>query len=81
VHHIAERHRDGNVTDNDNDNDDDGEFVTLLHDMSWKIQKGQRWLIAGGSGAGKSTLSRFLLHDEQPLNEWIQRTKTTAFMI
>jgi molybdate transport system ATP-binding protein len=61
------RHRDGNVTDNDND--DDGEFVTLLHDMSWKIQKGQRWLIAGGNGAGKSTLSRFLLHDEQPLND------------
>mmetsp|Transcript_4603 Transcript_4603/g.10892 ORF Transcript_4603/g.10892 Transcript_4603/m.10892 type:complete len:603 (-) Transcript_4603:50-1858(-) len=36
-------------------------LVTLLHELSWKIEKGQRWIIAGGNGAGKSTLTRFLL--------------------
>ncbi|KAL3940608.1 MAG: hypothetical protein SGBAC_004892 [Bacillariaceae sp.] len=36
-------------------------LVTLLHEMSWEIKKGQRWIIAGGNGAGKSTLTRLLL--------------------
>ena len=34
--------------------------VTLLHDLDWTVQKGERWLVAGGNGAGKSTLSRLL---------------------
>ncbi|CAJ1962036.1 unnamed protein product [Cylindrotheca closterium] len=42
-------------------NDDNDNLVTLLHELSWKIEKGQRWIIAGGNGAGKSTLTRFLL--------------------
>jgi molybdate transport system ATP-binding protein len=53
------RRRDGDST-NDEDDDDDA-FATLLRPLSWNIEKGQRWLIAGGNGAGKSTLSRFLL--------------------
>ena len=32
--------------------------------MNWNVQKGQRWLVAGGNGAGKSTLSRYLAHPE-----------------
>jgi molybdate transport system ATP-binding protein len=38
-----------------------GETV-LLHDLTWTIQPGQHWLVAGGNGAGKSTLSRYLAH-------------------
>ena len=41
-----------------------GEDVTLLHDLSWTVQTGERWLIAGGNGAGKSTLSRMLAKPE-----------------
>lgn len=41
--------------------DSSDNLVTLLHEMTWKIEKGQRWIIAGGNGAGKSTLTRFLL--------------------
>eukprot|EP00980_Cylindrotheca_fusiformis_P004954 scaffold1051_cov119-Cylindrotheca_fusiformis.AAC.29 len=64
-HVQVQRYRDGDfAAENENDAKKD-EYVTLLHDMSWKIQKGQRWLIAGGNGAGKSTLTRFLLQDEE----------------
>jgi len=52
------RRRDG-ITADDQDAD---EFATLLEPLSWNIEKGQRWIIAGSNGAGKSTLSRFLLH-------------------
>jgi len=34
--------------------------ATLLQNLSWKVQKGERWIIGGGNGAGKSTLSRML---------------------
>lgn len=54
------RRRDGDT----NKEKDDSEFATLLHELSWDIEKGQRWLIAGPNGAGKSTLSRFLLQRE-----------------
>lgn len=67
-HVEVQRHRDGEFPVDDND-DGNNEFVTLLHDMSWKVQKGQRWLIAGGNGAGKSTLTRFLLHDDEETND------------
>ena len=35
---------------------------TPISNLTWKVHKGQRWLIAGGNGAGKSTLSRLLPH-------------------
>ena len=34
--------------------------TTLLNDLNWTIETGQRWLVGGGNGAGKSTLSRLL---------------------
>lgn len=38
--------------------------VTLLHNLDWKVCKGQRWLVGGGNGAGKSTLSKLLAKPE-----------------
>ena len=59
------RLRDGPVLSlEQEDNADDNALVTLLHGLSWNIEKGQRWVIAGGNGAGKSTLSRFLLQQQ-----------------
>eukprot|EP00934_Nitzschia_sp_Nitz4_P006680 Nitzschia sp. Nitz4//scaffold141_size107518//33151//34764//NITZ4_004272-RA/size107518-processed-gene-0.131-mRNA-1//-1//CDS//3329536276//6670//frame0 len=41
--------------------------ATLLHDLTWTIAPGQRWLVGGGNGAGKSTLSRLLARpDDDP---------------
>jgi molybdate transport system ATP-binding protein len=34
----------------------------LLSNLTWTINQGERWVIAGGNGAGKSTLSRLLAH-------------------
>jgi molybdate transport system ATP-binding protein len=31
-----------------------------LLDLSWRVRRGEHWLVAGGNGAGKSTLSRLL---------------------
>ena len=55
--------RDGDVVlADDNDRDESHpDFATPLHPMSWKISKGEKWLVKGENGAGKSTLSRFLL--------------------
>jgi ABC-type molybdenum transport system ATPase subunit/photorepair protein PhrA len=59
------RRRDGITKDEELKQDEKvEEFVTLLQPISWEIQPGQRWLIAGGNGADKSTLSRFLLHHQ-----------------
>jgi molybdate transport system ATP-binding protein len=38
--------------------------VTLLHDLDWTVQRGERWIVGGGNGAGKSTLSRLLANPE-----------------
>ncbi|KAL1498778.1 hypothetical protein AB1Y20_014085 [Prymnesium parvum] len=35
---------------------------SILSELSWMVEVGQHWLIAGGNGAGKSTLSRLLAH-------------------
>ena len=45
------------------------EYVTLLHSLDWDIQRGQRWIVAGGNGAGKSTLTRFLVNASIPVND------------
>lgn len=34
---------------------------TILEDISWEFEKGQRWAILGLNGAGKSTLLRILM--------------------
>ena len=28
----------------------------VLHDVSWTVKPGQRWVLAGGNGAGKTQL-------------------------
>jgi len=38
--------------------------VTLLHNLTWTVKQGERWIIGGGNGAGKSTLSRLLANSE-----------------
>jgi molybdate transport system ATP-binding protein len=43
--------------------------ATLLHNLDWTIEKGQRWLVGGGNGAGKSTLSRLLANPDDNINE------------
>ncbi len=35
----------------------------ILKDLSWKVERGQRWLLAGPNGSGKSTLLSLLLAD------------------
>jgi molybdate transport system ATP-binding protein len=35
--------------------------ATLLQNIDWNVQTGERWLVAGGNGAGKSTLSRLII--------------------
>jgi molybdate transport system ATP-binding protein len=46
------RHRDGASIKDEGD-------ATLLHALTWKIERGQRWLIAGGNGAGKVGIESF----------------------
>jgi len=41
----------------------------LISNLTWNVQQGQRWLVAGGNGAGKSTLSRYLAHPELAVGE------------
>ncbi len=43
--------------------------TTLLHDLNWTIEEGQRWLVGGGNGAGKSTLSRLLARPDADSNQ------------
>jgi molybdate transport system ATP-binding protein len=37
----------------------------LLKQLTWQIQKGERYIVGGLNGAGKSTLSRLLAHREE----------------
>ena len=37
------------------------EDTTLINNLNWTVQRGERWHVAGSNGAGKSTLSRLLL--------------------
>ncbi len=39
----------------------------ILHDINWKIKKGERYFILGANGAGKTTLVRMLLGYIWPL--------------
>ncbi|CAG5005670.1 ABC transporter ATP-binding protein ModF [Dyadobacter sp. CECT 9275] len=39
-----------------------GEDV-VLHDVSWKISKGEKWALAGANGSGKSTLLSIITAD------------------
>lgn len=36
----------------------------VLHSITWSVEPGQQWLLAGGNGAGKSTLLRALMGEE-----------------
>lgn len=41
----------------------------LLSDLTWSVDQGERWLIAGGNGQGKSTLSRVLVEGSNDIDE------------
>ena len=45
-----------------------GDSIPLSY-LNWTVQKGQKWLIAGGNGAGKSTLSRLLATAQRSTND------------
>ena len=34
--------------------------TTLLDDVDWRIDEGQRWVVLGANGAGKTTLLQVL---------------------
>lgn len=38
----------------------------VLHDISWRIEPGQRWVLLGGNGAGKTQLLKLLAGDVWP---------------
>ncbi len=38
----------------------------VLHDVSWRIEPGQRWVLLGGNGAGKTQLLKLLAGDVWP---------------
>lgn len=40
------------------------ERAEVLHAVSWRMEPGEQWVVAGGNGAGKSTLLRLLAGDE-----------------
>lgn len=37
--------------------------VQVLRDVTWRVQRGERWLLSGPNGAGKSTLLSLILAD------------------
>lgn len=37
------------------------EGVEILHDLSWKVNRGEHWFILGPNGAGKTTLVKMIL--------------------
>ena len=40
--------------------------VEVLHELSWQIKPGQRWVLAGGNGAGKTQLLKLIAGDVWP---------------
>jgi ATP-binding cassette, subfamily F, member 3 len=46
--------------------DDDGHRLTLFHDLTLTITRGERWGIIGPNGAGKTTLVNTMLHKIEP---------------
>src|SRR5436190_4863653 len=40
--------------------------ATVLHRVTWKLRKGENWLVRGGNGSGKSTFLRLLHGDVWP---------------
>lgn len=47
--------------------------TTLISNLDWVVQRGERWHLGGTNGAGKSTLSRLLLRISMDNNstEWV----------
>ena len=43
---------------------DDGSIKVLFNDVTFHIERGQRWGVIGPNGSGKSTLIRCLLHEQ-----------------
>lgn len=43
---------------------DDGTTKVLFHDLTFHIERGQRWGVIGPNGAGKTTLIRCLLNEQ-----------------
>ena len=41
--------------------------VTVLHELSWQIKPGQRWVLAGDNGAGKTQLLKLIAGDVWPM--------------
>ncbi|HEX9138864.1 MAG TPA: ATP-binding cassette domain-containing protein, partial [Steroidobacteraceae bacterium] len=39
---------------------------SVLHDLSWRIRPGQRWVLIGANGAGKTQLMKMLAGDVWP---------------
>jgi molybdate transport system ATP-binding protein len=50
--------------------------TTLISNLDWVVQRGERWHLGGTNGAGKSTLSRLLLRISVSNNstEWVCNT-------
>ena len=39
---------------------------TLLDDITWEVEEGQRWVVLGPSGAGKTTLLQLAMRPDAP---------------
>ncbi len=44
---------------------DDGTTI-VLHDVNWRMNEGEHWMITGDNGVGKSTLLRLILGELRP---------------
>lgn len=61
----------------------------VLHDVSWRISPGERWLLAGGNGAGKTQLLKLVAGAVWPTPEtaagrryrWRRETWTTPYEV
>lgn len=51
---------------------DSGEPL-VLHDLTWRINAGEHWLLVGDNGVGKSTLLRLILGEIAPARGTIER--------
>ncbi len=49
--------------------------ATLLHDLAWRLPRGQHWAVLGGNGAGKSTFLRLVRGELWPLPEHRERRR------
>ncbi|MCS7324887.1 MAG: ATP-binding cassette domain-containing protein [Thermoflexales bacterium] len=45
----------------------------VLHDLTWRINEGEHWLVVGDNGVGKSTLLRLILGEIAPAHGRVER--------